>query len=114
MSDKKEWREYLLHEARGQGESNHWQPYPFKKPLPLSGGSMNHIHAIDYSAYQSEKARADALEEENQKLKAALEKIATTEYLAYRQGDTPADHQYKLGVTDGHRLAAQWAKEALK
>ena len=47
-------------------------------------------------------------------LDAGLQKISTTEFLAYRQGDTDADHQYKMGVTDGHRLAATWASDARK
>lgn len=70
--------------------------------------------ASDNDELGSEFVLVQLLKEENQKLKEALQKIATTEYLAYRQGDTPSDHQYKLGVTDGHRLAAEWAKEALK
>lgn len=42
-----------------------------------------------------------------------LEKIATIKYLVFRQGDLDPDHQYRMGVTDGRRIAAEWASKAL-
>lgn len=44
-----------------------------------------------------------------------LEKIANTEHCQYKDGVFISDHDsgYKMGVADGHRLAASWAREAL-
>jgi len=46
-----------------------------------------------------------------------LEKISVNPYIQYGHGKTETvtdrTHQYMMGVTDGHRLAKQWADKAL-
>lgn len=56
------------------------------------------------------------LESDNRRLREALLKIATTEHCSYDGNRTfISDHDsgYALGVADGHRLAANWARAAL-
>jgi len=47
-----------------------------------------------------------------------LDKVSNNKFLQYGHGkDCPvseSEHQYKMGVTDGHRLARTWAEAALK
>lgn len=51
-----------------------------------------------------------ALEADNKRLREALEKVANNRFLSYENTE---DSMYGTGVTDGHRLAALWALEAL-
>jgi len=80
---------------------------------------MNHVDQLrKFSDWQQDvtirhglRAAADALERTETKLdsaRKALKRIAT-EHQSYA-GD--GEH-YGIGVTDGHRCAAKWAREAL-
>lgn len=51
-----------------------------------------------------------ALIDENEKLRGVLELISNNKYLAYSE---TGGGSYGTGVTDGHRLAAEWARKAL-
>jgi len=54
-------------------------------------------------------ARLEAVERERDRLREVLQTISTT-HCAYPDLPTP----YQIGVTDGHRCAANMAREALK
>ena len=47
----------------------------------------------------------------------ALEKVSNNQFIQYGHGKTESvselTHQYKIGVTDGHRLAKTWAEQTL-
>ena len=58
----------------------------------------------------SERNTTNKLEAENKRLREALEKIANNKFLSYENTEAS---MYGTGVTDGHRLAAQWARAAL-
>lgn len=73
----------------------------------------SHKHDLELSYCYVMNEKYDKLKKQNEILREALEKIAYNEYLLYTQGKTDTEHQYKMGITDGHRLAANWANEAL-
>ena len=62
------------------------------------------------------RAHIAALEADNKRLRDGLERIAQTHFCNY-DGSKPFisehDSGYSMGVSDGHRLASRWAKEAL-
>lgn len=56
------------------------------------------------------RAQLQASQAQCAQLTSALERIANNEFLTYKVEPT----SYSTGVTDGHRLAAEWAREALQ
>lgn len=65
---------------------------------------------IAASAIDATREKVQAMKIEIERLRKALHEIAYTPYINY---ENTGEGQYGIGVCDGHRLAAQWAREAL-
>jgi hypothetical protein len=76
----------------------------------MESGKLKGVIEFTCPEVQELKAQSSRQAKRIEALEAALKRIANNEFLSYGSAEpTP----YRTGVTDGHRLAAEWAMEAL-
>ena len=75
---------------------------------PVSGCELEYVLFTDYRKLEK---KFQQLQAENERLKEALQEIATNKFCSYAENE---QSPYGFGVTDGHRYCQAIAQQALE